>query len=81
MGDSRVKFCEITDEVIERAIVCPFLIQGLGDPDYCGYYGKDIGTERRRLQNCEIEAVIKATEEKRLSRRVEKKPFLGEEKK
>ena len=77
MNENPILFCEWIEEGGERAVICPFLIKGLGELDYCGYYGKDIGEARKRLEFCDIEAVVKATEEKR-SRRVEKEPFPGE---
>ncbi len=74
MNENLILFCEITSEIVEQAVICPFLIPGLGDPDYCGYYGKDIGEARKRLAECDIEAVVKATEEKR-SRKSRKGAF------
>jgi len=41
---------------------CPFLIPDLEDSDYCGYYGKDIGEDRKRLGNCKVEAVVERAE-------------------
>ena len=58
MNDGVILFCEWKEEGEERAVVCPYLIPGFGESDYCGYYGRDIGEARKRLVNCKIEAVV-----------------------
>ena len=76
MKEKKLEFCEWIEAETGRAVICPFFIPGLGESNYCGYYGKDIGDDKKRLESCDIEAVVKRSEE--LSRRVEKKPLPGE---
>jgi len=76
MEEKKERFCEWIEAETGRAVMCPFFILDLGTGHYCGYYGKDIGNDKKRLGGCDIEAVVKRSEE--LSRRVEKKPLPGE---
>ena len=77
MKEKKLEFCEWVEEEGERGVLCPFFIPGLGESHYCGYYGADIGESKRRLEKCNIDAVVKA-HEKKLSRRVGNEPLTGE---
>jgi len=85
--ENKLEFCEWVEEEGARTVICPFFIPGLGESHYCGYYGTDIGESKRRLEKCDIDSIVKMTEERnkvrekekvKLSRRVESETSLGE---